>query len=186
VDRAWKQVGDTFDFHSEFFDLGKSGHLLLARIILRAWSLREAALLQQNQAVPVTPSYITKLRELLPFETFTSGTRTPQLGTQQGDLPAGSFNPTSQPVPGLDTSMSLDLGSFNGLSGLETTDMMSGHSHSSHLDYGLFPYYDSGSIDVQMAGADPLWRDSMTDQMPGDMHSGGNGFMNGNGNWYTG
>jgi hypothetical protein len=186
VDRAWRQLDGTFGLHPEFFDLGKSGHLLLARIILRAWSLREAALLEQNQAVPVTPSYVTRLRELLPLESFTSSQRTPQLGNQLHNLPVGTFNPTSQPEPGLDMSMPLDLGSFNGISALDTTNILPGQPQSNHLDYGLFPYYDTGSMDVQMTGADSLWRDPMTTQMSGDMHSSGNGFMNGNGGWYTG
>jgi hypothetical protein len=186
VDRAWKQVGDTFDLHPEFFDLSKSGHLLLSRVILRAWSLREAALLQQNQATPVTPSYVTRLRELLPFDTLTSGTRTPQIGNQHLDLPAAPPNPAPQPEPGLDMSMPLDLGSFNGLSALDTADIMPGHPQSSHMNYGLLPYYDVTSIDVDMAGVDPVWRDPMTNHMTGGMGSGGNEYMSGNGNWYTG
>lgn len=94
ADRAWKAVEGTYHYHGELFDLSQKTRLAQAQLALKAWKAREASFLQAGWPVE-TPSFIQRLREILPSsDCRSSGTNSthmtpamPMMGIQMVQQP---------------------------------------------------------------------------------------------------
>lgn len=64
-DRGWTVVERVYKYHDELMDMSQKHSASQAQFTLRAWKAREHAYISSGQAFE-TPSFVTKLRELVP------------------------------------------------------------------------------------------------------------------------
>ncbi|KAI1130663.1 fungal-specific transcription factor domain-containing protein [Nemania abortiva] len=105
TERAWAAFGTMHEFHPDLFDVSQKKFERQAQFTLKAWAVREQALLQCGQQVEV-PEFITRLRQLVSSRSvsaYTGSSSSPSSASQQLFLQQTS--PFQQ--------MSLDLGDMN-------------------------------------------------------------------------
>ncbi|OAA41811.1 fungal specific transcription factor domain-containing protein [Metarhizium rileyi] len=85
ADRGWVGVERLYAYHTELFDMSQKQYSVQAQVTLKAWKLREQALMQTGRHLE-TPQFIQRLRELLPSydsrSSVQSSGNTPQIFSQ--------------------------------------------------------------------------------------------------------
>ncbi|KAH0497906.1 hypothetical protein TgHK011_005188 [Trichoderma gracile] len=142
ADRAWEVMRKVYANHQEFSDMTIKPHAAQAQFVLKAWRARELAYAQNGQVIE-TPSFINRLRELVPCsESRSSG---------QGSVtsPATTVTPQQQPLMGFNQFLGgyLDVSTVN-------WDMFGEFMPNSgeQLSASMFDGYTMGNLDMGNMG----------------------------------
>ncbi|KAJ4864013.1 fungal specific transcription factor domain-containing protein [Trichoderma breve] len=107
-DRAWEVMRRIYGDHHEFSDMTIKPHVAQAQFVLKAWRARELAYGQNGQRIE-TPSFINRLRELVPSSDSRSS------GQGSVTSPATTVTPQQQPLGGFNQFLGgyLDVSTVN-------------------------------------------------------------------------
>jgi hypothetical protein len=80
ADRSWAGIRRIHAHHTELFDMSQKRYVIQAQITLKAWNAREQVLARTRRILQ-TPSFIEKLRRLVPFRDSPSARKHPTVGS---------------------------------------------------------------------------------------------------------